>query len=95
MSDSRSAFDAWIEAFNSHDQARIRALTGERCVFEGPGGVHVEGADAATGYATTWLNAFSDAKLTAETVVVARSDGMYELRRRGEEDRVVHTLAEV
>ena len=34
-------------------------------------------------------------RLGAETVVVARSDGTYEVRRRGEEDRVVHSLAEV
>jgi histidyl-tRNA synthetase len=34
-------------------------------------------------------------RLGAETVVVARSDGSYEVRRRGEEDRVVHTLAEL
>jgi histidyl-tRNA synthetase len=34
-------------------------------------------------------------RLGAETVVVARSDGTYEVRRRGEEDRVVHSLAEI
>jgi histidyl-tRNA synthetase len=34
-------------------------------------------------------------RLGAETVVVARSDGTYEVRRRGEEDRVVHSLAEL
>jgi len=34
-------------------------------------------------------------RVGAETVVVARSDGTYEVRRRGEEDRVVHTLAEL
>ena len=34
-------------------------------------------------------------RVGAETVVVARSDGTYEVRRRGEEDRVVHSLAEV
>jgi histidyl-tRNA synthetase len=32
-------------------------------------------------------------RLGAETVVVARSDGSYEVRRRGEDDRVVHDLA--
>jgi histidyl-tRNA synthetase len=31
-------------------------------------------------------------RLGAETVVVARSDGVYEVRRRGEEDRVVTDL---
>jgi histidyl-tRNA synthetase len=34
-------------------------------------------------------------RLGAETVVVARSDGTYEVRRRGEDDRVVSSLAEV
>jgi histidyl-tRNA synthetase len=34
-------------------------------------------------------------RLGAETVVVARSDGTYEVRRRGEEDRVVQSLAEI
>jgi histidyl-tRNA synthetase len=34
-------------------------------------------------------------RLGAETVVVARSDGSYEVRRRGEQDRVVHDLAEL
>jgi hypothetical protein len=34
-------------------------------------------------------------RLGAETVVVARSDGAYEVRRRGEEDRIVQDLAEL
>jgi len=34
-------------------------------------------------------------RLGAETVVVARSDGTYEVRRRGEDDRVVSSLSEV
>ena len=34
-------------------------------------------------------------RLGAETVVVAKSDGTYEVRRRGEDDRVVLTLAEL
>jgi histidyl-tRNA synthetase len=32
-------------------------------------------------------------RLGAETVVVARSDGTYEVRRRGEEDRTVSDLS--
>ncbi len=34
-------------------------------------------------------------RLGAATVVVARTDGTYELRRRGAEDRVVTSLAEI
>ena len=70
MSDTRSTFDAWMNAFNAHDEQAIRALTADDCVFEGPGGVHLEGGDAVAGYAMVWLNAFSDAHLSAHQVVV-------------------------
>ena len=70
MSDTRAAFDAWLDAFNAHDEAAIRAATADDCVFEGPGGVRLEGGDASTTYAMGWLKAFSDAKLMAHTVVV-------------------------
>jgi steroid delta-isomerase-like uncharacterized protein len=70
MSDTRTAFDAWINAFNAHDEAAIRAATADDCVFEGPGGVRLEGGDAVTGYAMVWLNAFSDAQLVVDTVTV-------------------------
>ncbi len=70
MSDTRSTFDAWMNAFNAHDEQAIRALTADDCVFEGPGGVRLEGGDAVAGYAMVWLNAFSDARLTAHQVVV-------------------------
>ena len=70
MSDARTSFDAWMDAFNAHDEAAIRALTGDTCVFEGPGGVRLEGAQAVTAYAMNWLNGFPDAKLEAHTVVV-------------------------
>ena len=69
MSDTRAAFDAWLEAFNSHDEAGIRAVTADDCVFEAPGDVHLEGGDAVTGYAMMWLNAFSDSKIEAGTIV--------------------------
>ena len=70
MSDTRAAFDAWLEAFNSHDEAAIRAQTADDCVFEGPGGVRLQGGDAVTGYAAGWFNAFSDATIEIDTVVV-------------------------
>ncbi|HZQ64825.1 MAG TPA: ester cyclase [Gaiellaceae bacterium] len=69
MSDARAAFDSWLAAFNAHDEAAMRDVTSDDSVFEGPGGVHLEGVDAVLGYSLGWLNAFSDAKLTAHTVV--------------------------
>jgi histidyl-tRNA synthetase len=34
-------------------------------------------------------------RLGAETVIVARSDGTFQVRRRGEEDRVVSSVSEL
>ena len=70
MSNTRSAFDAWLAAFNAHDEAAIRSATADDCVFEGPGGVRLEGGDAVGGYAMTWLNAFSDATLDVDHLAV-------------------------
>ncbi|HEY8630078.1 MAG TPA: nuclear transport factor 2 family protein, partial [Gaiellaceae bacterium] len=52
-----------VEAFNSHDEARIRELNTDDTVLEAPGDVRLEGTDASTEYAMGWLRAFSDARL--------------------------------
>jgi predicted ester cyclase len=70
MTDTRSTFDAWVEAFNAHDEARVRNSTADNCIFEGPGGVRLEGVDAVTSYIMVWLTAFPDARLHVDTVVV-------------------------
>lgn len=70
MSDTRAAFDAWLGAFNAHDEAAVRATTADDCVFEGPGGVRLEGGDAVTGYGMAWLNAFSDATIEVHTLAI-------------------------
>jgi len=64
MADAREVGQRFIEAFNTHDERRIRELNGENTVFEAPGDVRVEGRDAATEYAMGWLRAFSDARIT-------------------------------
>jgi predicted ester cyclase len=56
----------FVEAFNAHDEDRIRELNAENAVFEAPGDVHVEGRDATTEYAMAWLRAFPDARLTVK-----------------------------
>jgi steroid delta-isomerase-like uncharacterized protein len=66
MADARQIGAKFVEAFNAHDEARIRELNGEDVVFEAPGEVHIEGRDAATEYALAWLRAFPDARLTVK-----------------------------
>ena len=70
MADAREIAAQSVDAFNAHDEERIRALYAERSVIEAPGDVRVHGRDAATAYAMGWLNAFSDARVTINTETV-------------------------
>jgi predicted ester cyclase len=64
MADARRIATQFVDAFNAHDEERIRALNAENGVIEAPGDVRIEGKDAVTAYAMAWLNAFSDSRIT-------------------------------
>lgn len=64
MGQARDIGREFVDAFNAHDGARIRALNAQNTVIEAPGDVRLEGQEAATGYALAWLQAFPDAKVT-------------------------------
>jgi len=68
---AREIGDRSVEAFNSHDQAAIRAMFADSVVFEAPGDVRLEGPDATAGYAMGWLNAFPDSKITVHNNIEA------------------------
>jgi predicted ester cyclase len=55
---------SFVEAFNAHDESRIRELNADDTKFEAPGDVKIEGGEAATQYAMGWLHAFPDARIT-------------------------------
>jgi|ERR1051326_1943876 steroid delta-isomerase-like uncharacterized protein len=78
MADTREIAAQFVEAFNAHDEQAMRTLNAEHGVFEAPGDVRVEGRDAVTAYAMSWLNAFSDATLTVHTEIV---DGEWAAQR--------------
>ncbi len=68
MAEPRETVSAATEAFNAHDEAAMRAHYSPDVVFEAPG-VHLEGREAAIGYAMAWLRAFPDARLTIHDTV--------------------------
>ena len=70
MADAKEIGQHFLDAFNAHDEQRIRELNGENTVFEAPGDVKIQGRDAATEYAMAWLRAFPDAKLTVHNELV-------------------------
>ena len=71
MSSAQEVAAKWLDAFNAHDEARIRELSGENAVVEAPGDVRVEGREPSTQYAMAWLNAFPDARITVNNELVA------------------------
>jgi len=70
MADARQVAAKFVEAFNAHDEDRMRELNAEGTVFEAPGDVHIEGREEATQYAMAWLRAFPGARLTVNNELV-------------------------
>jgi predicted ester cyclase len=71
MADAQEVGAQWVEAFNAHDEGRMRELTANDAVIEAPGDVRLEGGDATVGYATAWLTAFPDARIDVRDELVA------------------------
>jgi predicted ester cyclase len=68
----RSASGAeFVDAFNAHDENRIRELNAENAVLEAPGDVRLEGGAAAAQYVMAWLRAFPDARVTVHNELEA------------------------
>jgi predicted ester cyclase len=61
----------FVEAFNAHDESRIRELNADNAKLEAPGDIKIEGRDAATQYAMGWLRAFPDARITVNNELAA------------------------
>src|SRR5438067_11490708 len=70
MTDAREMGAKFVDAFNAHDEGRIRELNAESAVMEAPGDVRLKGSDAATEYAMAWLRAFPDARITVNNELV-------------------------
>jgi steroid delta-isomerase-like uncharacterized protein len=69
--DAEQIATAATAAFNAHDAAAMRGYYTDDVKFEAPGGVRLEGPEAVTGYAMSWLQAFPDARLN----VISRTTG--------------------
>jgi predicted ester cyclase len=71
MPDAQRVGAEFVEAFNAHDENRIRDLNAENAVLEAPGDVRLEGREAAAQYAMAWLGAFPDARVTVRNELEA------------------------
>jgi steroid delta-isomerase-like uncharacterized protein len=91
MADARKVAADFVEAFNAHDEARLRELNAENAVFEGAGDVRLEGREPVTQYAMMWLNAFPDARLTVHNELVAGDWVVQEFTFKGRHEATLTT----
>ncbi|HEY7177723.1 MAG TPA: ester cyclase [Gaiella sp.] len=70
MGEARHVAEEFVEAFNAHDEARIRGITRDDAVFEAPGEVKLTTGDAMTEYAMGWIHAFPDARIDVRNTIV-------------------------
>ena len=71
MGDVADAAREFVDAFNSHDEARIREGYADDVKFEAPGAEGLSGADGATQYSMGYIRAFPDVRLTATNQIEA------------------------
>ena len=89
MGEARHVAEEFVEAFNAHDAAWIRSITADSAAVEAPGDVKLTGADAVTGYAMGWLQAFPDARMTVHNLVVSEGWAVQEFTFEGTQDETL------
>jgi len=60
-----------VEAFDSHDRARVAAANTPDALFVAPPETEFRGREAVTSYAMAWLNAFPDVRMEVRDEIVA------------------------
>jgi steroid delta-isomerase-like uncharacterized protein len=86
MGDARRIAEEFVDAFNAHDEDRMRNLDRDDVTFEAPGDVKIAGADATTDYAMAWIRAFPDAHMTVHNFVVSEGWAVQEFTFEGTHD---------
>jgi steroid delta-isomerase-like uncharacterized protein len=89
MGEARQVAQEFVDAFNAHDEARIRSLTRDDAAFEAPGDVKLAGADAMTEYAMGWVRAFPDARIIVHNAVAAEGWAVQEFTFEGTHDETL------
>jgi predicted ester cyclase len=70
MAKTQHVAAASVAAFNEHDLEWLRSLYAGNVVLEAPGGVRLEGVDAALDYTRRWQQAFSDSSMSVLSEII-------------------------
>jgi predicted ester cyclase len=96
MGKAREVTAASVAAFNDRDLEWLRSLYGADIVLEAPGGVRLEGADAAVDYTRRWQQAFRDSYMRVMTEIVDRDRAALRFVIEGtHEDTLIGSLGDV
>jgi steroid delta-isomerase-like uncharacterized protein len=71
MTESKDTTARFVAAFNAHDEKALNELHADDIKFNAPGGFKATNAKDASAYATTWLKAFPDGKMTVRTELIS------------------------
>ena len=93
MGDAQRVGSQFVEAFNAHDENRIRELNADNALLEAPGDVRLEGREAATQYAMAWLRAFPDARIAVHNELEAGDWVVQEFTFEGNHTNTLSTPA--
>ena len=71
MAEAKETTARFVAAFNAHDEMALNALHADDIKFNAPGGVKATTGKDATAYATTWLKAFPDGKMSVRSEITS------------------------
>jgi steroid delta-isomerase-like uncharacterized protein len=90
MTDTKQLANRFIEAFNAHDEKALLALDTPDSTFSAPGAATLHGAQASTGYAMAWLNAFPDARMVIRNLTITDDTIVQEFTFEGTHTATLH-----
>ncbi len=91
MADSREVARMFIDAYNSHDPARIAAAHSEDAVAVVPPDTTLRGRAAVAAYITEWVSAFPDSYIEVQGEFVAGDTAILQYTFRGTHTETFHT----
>ena len=71
MTEVKDTAARFVAAFNAHDEKALHQVHAEHIKFNAPGGYKGTNANEATAYATRWLKAFPNGKMTVLNEIVS------------------------
>jgi len=76
--ETRTVVERGFKAFNAHDLEALARDAAPDIVLTAPGGIRLQGAQAAKEYNQGWIKAFPDARVEAKKIIIQGNTGVVE-----------------